>query len=136
MAQGYPETEADFVSMQQEAINRVRQMQERARRTLENAGLHIENSEHEQEPPAHAAAAATESRNAQAEHHQAETNQPFQSMLQKLGFPFGGIHNLKLPFFDITFDEEQIMLILLIIFLYNDDADQWLVLSLVYILFT
>lgn len=42
-----PESEDDFIRMQQEAIRRVREMQERARRTLEGAGMHIE-----QNPPA------------------------------------------------------------------------------------
>lgn len=37
-----PESEDDFIRMQQEAIRRVREMQERARRTLEGAGMHIE----------------------------------------------------------------------------------------------
>src|SRR5659263_91351 len=37
-----PENEDDFLRMQQEAIRRVRDMQERARRTLENAGVTIE----------------------------------------------------------------------------------------------
>lgn len=38
------EAEDDFIRMQQEAIMRVRDMQSRARATLENAGVHIENS--------------------------------------------------------------------------------------------
>lgn len=37
------ETEDDFIRMQQEAIRRVREMQSRARATLENAGMHIES---------------------------------------------------------------------------------------------
>lgn len=38
------DSEDDFARMQQEAIRRVRDMQNRARATLENAGMHIENS--------------------------------------------------------------------------------------------
>lgn len=37
------ESEEDFLRMQQEAINRVRVMQARARQTLENNGMHIQN---------------------------------------------------------------------------------------------
>lgn len=40
-----PESEEDFIAMQQEAIRRVREMQQRARDTLENAGMHIESGE-------------------------------------------------------------------------------------------
>lgn len=39
------ESEEDFLRMQQEAIRRVREMQSRARATLEKAGMHIENGE-------------------------------------------------------------------------------------------
>jgi hypothetical protein len=38
------DSEDDFLRMQQEAINRVREMQKRARLTLENAGMHIEST--------------------------------------------------------------------------------------------
>jgi hypothetical protein len=44
VAKQNPESEDDFIRMQQEAIKRVRDMQSRARATLENAGMHIENS--------------------------------------------------------------------------------------------
>jgi hypothetical protein len=39
------DSEDDFLRMQQEAIRRVREMQSRARATLENAGMHIEGGE-------------------------------------------------------------------------------------------
>lgn len=38
------ESEEDFLNMQQEAIRRVREMQMRARKTLEDRGMHIEPS--------------------------------------------------------------------------------------------
>ncbi len=43
MANQWSESDDDFIRMQQEAIRRVREMQSRARATLENAGMHIEN---------------------------------------------------------------------------------------------
>lgn len=45
MARQNPESDSDFLRMQQEAILRVREMQSRARATLENAGMHIENND-------------------------------------------------------------------------------------------
>lgn len=45
MARSVPESEDDFIRMQQDAIRRVREMQERARRTLEDAGLRIQPEE-------------------------------------------------------------------------------------------
>lgn len=52
MANQRPESDDEFITMQQEAIRRVREMQSRARATLENAGMHIENhSDMPAEPP-------------------------------------------------------------------------------------
>lgn len=53
MARSVPESEDDFIRMQQDAIRRVREMQERARRTLEDAGLRIqpEESQAANQPP-------------------------------------------------------------------------------------
>jgi hypothetical protein len=45
MARKIPENEEDFITMQQEAIRRVRDMQDRARTTLQNAGVPLERHE-------------------------------------------------------------------------------------------
>lgn len=45
MARKFPENEDDFIRMQQEAIRRVRDMQERARSTLESAGVPFDSLE-------------------------------------------------------------------------------------------
>jgi hypothetical protein len=51
MARKTPENEEDFIRMQQEAIRRVRDMQQRARRTLEDAGVPLERREEQTPPP-------------------------------------------------------------------------------------
>lgn len=50
MPRNMPDSEDDFIRMQHEAIRRVRDMQERAHRTLENAGVPIERPDNTSPP--------------------------------------------------------------------------------------
>ncbi|HCC00521.1 MAG TPA: hypothetical protein DEP42_04805, partial [Ruminococcaceae bacterium] len=118
MADRNQKKERDFLSMQQEAINRVREMQARARQTLENAGVPLDHPE-------------TARQTDPAEHHQSEMdvdeiassakqddqkgeeNQESTSLFEKKDHQDQGEGNTHFPF-HLNLDTEQIMLMALI----------------------
>jgi len=110
--------------MQQDAINRVLEMQERASRTLEASGMGAEGGNvrapHEAErTPSHS--------EREADHHHADrpaAPSPLSGLL-------GSFSNL--PLLNFSIDSEDIILLLLIYILYKDGADMWLLLALAYI---
>jgi hypothetical protein len=196
-----PENEDDFIRMQQEAIRRVRDMQERSRNTLESANMSLDGREparpaaavnnppRSTSPPGdvHSSHGATQSVWTAAAprsvtppagtHH---TEQPpavtppvgrqtpgtaargtHADVQRSGGFPFGLSRSVPpalapphasqeparerslfppllsnlLPSININFDSEQIMLMILMYVLYQDKADNFLLLALAYILF-
>ena len=181
-----PENEEDYIRMQQEAIRRVRDMQDRARLTLESAGVPLGNHEDtgHTPPPASSSAPrqnpgpAWEARQARS-YTQSVWNAPVQVPREMLTPPsfenrstISGagpsaqeeppdppaddqapppphrrsdpqprahpnipsfISNL-LPSINLNFDSEQVLLLILIFVLYQDKADNFLILALVYIL--
>jgi len=140
MANQRPESDDDFIRMQQEAIRRVREMQSRARATLENAGMHIENHSdmpaepEEIEPFEHEAEnkpVEPKIENERVEHKSGENNGEKHN--DSLGALSQLIHN---PMINLKLGSDQIMLMILIYLLVNDGADKWLILSLAYVLIT
>ena len=152
MANINPDSEEDFLRMQQEAIRRVRDMQKRARLTLENAGMHIENTDSfpddaqktaipdvKEAPaePEHTAAhfdAPPHEKDSGFEHEKSE-NPPPQGNGQDSPL-FGNFSLKQLSGFNLSLDSDQILLIFLIYLLATDGADKWLMLSLAYIMFS
>lgn len=138
VANKYPESEDDFVRMQQEAIRRVREMQNRARATLENAGMHIENSEPRQSPspPAYSAPAAGEAPSKTVQQrHEHEKQESKSSFTEEKHVPHHSVKPLiRVPSFNFSLDSDQVLLTLLIYLLLKDGADKWLILSLAYVL--
>lgn len=137
MAKSYPESEDDFIRMQQEAIRRVREMQSRARATLENAGMHIENNGPLKEPPAPAYSAPPAGEmhleNAQHREHKKADSKP--SFTEEKHVPHHSVKPLiRVPSFNLSLDSDQVLLTLLIYLLMKDGADKWLILSLAYVL--
>jgi hypothetical protein len=162
MANQRPESDDDFIRMQQEAIRRVREMQSRARATLENAGMHIENhSDMPADPPVQGFSMPTPQRATENDRpvepeeiepfeHEAE-NKPVEPKIEnervehKSGENNGEKHNDSLgalsqlihnPMINLKLGSDQIMLMILIYLLVNDGADKWLILSLAYVLIT
>lgn len=131
MADRDPKNERDFLQMQQEAIRRVREMQARARRTLEDAGMPIEPPSPPQHPPEPARDARQSEPPAPEEKEPAgkETEEP------PLETGFKEEKAASLPF-HLSLDSEQIMLMLLIYLLYKDHGDQYLMMALAYLLLT
>jgi len=141
MARHNPESEDDFIRMQQEAIRRVREMQRRARATLENAGMHIENKDDPFPPPQAYPGYAREPETphmppvapappqsadnppaALAEQKKPEPVQkPASSVPRKSGINF-------------SLDHDQLLLLAIILMLIQDSGDKWLLLSLAYVL--
>ncbi|HEX3026105.1 MAG TPA: hypothetical protein VHR42_02605 [Clostridia bacterium] len=142
MAGNMPESENDFMQMQQEAIRRVRQMQERARRTLESAGMHIDETGGESQdgppaaPPIENPAVGPAPRRVPSPspgHQRIPLPLSGQSGKQPPGIPDDKI---SIPILNIAVDSDQMLLVLLMYLLIKDGADQWLILSLAYVLLT
>lgn len=164
MPRKIPQTEDDFLDAQREAIRRVREMQTRARHTLESAGMHIEPtptpqprivpiSEHatqierdafERSQPVipHIEEPAQNRHEPVQNHHeQVHKEKPIQSPLED-GFhiPFisdiinGGIPSMPIKIFDISLDNEQIIILIVLYVLYIDKADPYLMVALGYVL--
>ena len=131
---GIPSSEQDLMQMQQDAVRRVREMQERSRIAVENANQSLHTSAR-QEERAH---------QQRREPENIEHNEP---QKRKLKTPHNPIlrnksSNSILPF-DFNIGEltksltyEDFMLIGLIILLITEEADEMLILALVYILVT
>lgn len=94
--------------MQQDAIERVREMQRRAREKLESSNRAVPAVPSTSRPVSHVPAVS-----------QPETSpaQPFQGILEKLGI-----------------DGETALILILLLLLLNEGADRSLILALVYIL--
>lgn len=151
MAKYGSESEEDFTKMQQEAIERVREMQNRARLTLENAGMHIQGGNspfppaksypgykdrNESSPAADAISQQPIPENVppekppQAAFAAAPYNIPTavsENITAKMEKHLGGGLNISL-------DHDQILLFSMISMLMQDGADKWLLLSLAYVL--
>ena len=160
MARNIPENEDDFIRMQQEAIRRVREMQERARRTLENAGMPIAAPA---PPPAEAAAAdppsawplraadgpapvipsVPDAGPSDPGPREPEPRRPGNGR-PPAGNPSPPPRNpvadlLTNPLqnvFHLSLDSEQLLLLGLAYMLYRDNADIYLILALVFIMLT
>lgn len=118
--------------MQQEAIRRVRDMQARARRTLEDAGVPLEPPS----PPQHEPENRSSAPEADAEPLEDDTPQaaPEDAPPPEHAAPSAG-HAKGSPF-HLSLDTEQIMLLLIIYLLYKDHGDQYLMMALAYLLLT
>ena len=135
MPRKIPENEDDFIQMQQEAIRRVREMQARANRTLEDAGMHI--TDHPDEGT-QVHEAVLDQQAAQPVHAgppplpaprpagQADRRPP----------PEGRENAIRLPIFNISLDSDELLLLVMVFLLVREKADPWLVLALGYILIT
>lgn len=125
MAQNLPENEDDFIRMQQEAIRRVREMQERARRTLADAGMPIQPAVPDPFPPGPAPevppAAPPESPAPPPRRPEPVPFLPVDParLLRELPLPLKG---------------DQLLLMGMIYLLYHDGGDIYLILALVFIL--
>lgn len=142
VARHTPESEDDFIRMQQEAIRRVREMQRRARATLENAGMHIENRDdpfpppqvypgHSREPeaphmPPVAPAPPQSADNPPAALAEQKKSEPVQKPANSVPRGKGGIN--------FSLDHDQLLLLAIILMLIQDSGDKWLLLSLAYVL--
>ena len=160
MAGGVPQNDEDFLVMQQEAIRRVRDMQRRARATLEGHGIPLEPGGADDfaspaAPPAPSPApGGPRQTNAPTQRpSRAQTPNPHPpsspgrpaaqpagppggaaSGLQGLlGLPMSGVLS-KLPLFNLSLDSEQLILLGMIYMLFRDKGDPWLMLALGYIL--
>lgn len=144
MPRSIPENEDDFIRMQQEAIRRVREMQERARRTLESAGMPIAppSPDPAEAPPPEPVAPPVADAPAddppgppfsepRREHPNAHASAHPHSGTP--GLPIPGLSEL-LPALNISLDTEQILLLVLIFLLYQDGSDRYLTLALAYIM--
>jgi hypothetical protein len=155
MARNIPQTEEDFLNAQQEAIRRVREMQARARQTLESAGMRLEPPSQPGVPPvfeypaqspveartqANRTAAPPlvqnrrESVRETAEHRQQPPNDgglhiPLISDIVSGNFP-----KLPVELLNISLDNEQIIILMLLYVLYIDKADPYLMIALAYVL--
>lgn len=153
MARNNPESEDDFLRMQQEAIRRVREMQSRARATLEQNGVHIENNgDMPAEPPqqSYTAPVPTQRRYTEPPRRQPEPQQRRSEPEQKQPEPREKLPHTEEQFhnstskspetgkknqaFNLSLDNDQLMLLGLIYVLMKDGADKWLILSLAYVL--
>lgn len=130
MADREPKNEQDFLRMQQEAIQRVRSMQERARQTLEDAGVPLEPPppvQPRQEPSEHLprveAASAAYEPSVPPPHEESPPYIAHSASAPEMPFHF-------------ALDSEQIMLLLIIYLLYKDQGDQYLMMAVAYLLLT
>ncbi|MFT8888793.1 MAG: hypothetical protein ABF904_08245 [Ethanoligenens sp.] len=131
MADREPRNEQDFLRMQQEAIRRVRDMQARARRTLEDAGVPLE-------PPAPQETQGEPTQSREAFPAFAEDTPSFsadEEPPEAAESPASANHAPETPF-HFALDSEQIMLMLIIYLLYKDHGDQYLMMALAYLLLT
>lgn len=137
MSKHYPESEDDFIRMQQEAIKRVREMQNRARATLERAGMHIENSEDAFPPPQaypgyvqnpHPTAPPAEP----VIHTESDLHTEPVMQTEKVSKP--AAVPLNMGGLTLSLDHDQLLLLSMILMLLQDGADKWLLLSLAYVL--
>lgn len=141
---GIPRSEEDFLRMQQEAVLRVREMQQRARRTLEDAGIPMEQPPAEpplpaQDSPAEQASSAEQppagSGSAPLHEAAAQGRAPHASRGGLAGLPLAlGAGKLPLPLLNLSLDTEQILILIMIFMIYQDHGDKWLMLALGYIL--
>lgn len=135
MANKYPESEDDFIHMQQEAIRRVREMQSRARATLENAGMHIENNDPRPQPSAPVYSAPETHHSPLKEKHEHAEPKVEPVVSEEKHVPHHSTAPLiRVPSFNLSFDSDQVLLIMLIYLLIKDGADKWLILSLAFVL--
>lgn len=158
MPRNIPQTEEDFLAMQQEAIQRVRQMQRRARRTLEDAGMHIEPPASEPaaealpqtnavdaptrpEPPFRAGTEAVPGgfygsppQTVREPPPQPDPPMPERPVARAVPPGPAPFPNLPKTIFNLSIDNEQLIILGLLLLLYQDKADSLLILALVYIL--
>jgi hypothetical protein len=157
MPRNIPQTEDDFLSAQQEAIRRVREMQARARHTLESAGMHLQppaSPRPRAQPLSEHTTQAEHEANSQANRPPNEVpdqnrNEPIHETAEARRQPQkdDGLHIplisdivsgnfLKLPveLLNISLDSEQIMILILLYVLYTDKADPYLMIALAYVL--
>jgi hypothetical protein len=152
-----PQTEEDFLSAQQEAIRRVREMQARARHTLESAGVRLEPppqpriqplTEHitqaEPEPEVHSQANRPHTTPPIQNRHE-PIRETVEHKIQPpndggLHIPFisdivsGNFPKLPVEILNIKLDNEQIMILIMLYVLYIDKADPFLMIALGYVL--
>lgn len=119
--------ERDFLQMQQEAIRRVRDMQARARQTLEDAGVPLEPAEPPDAPHMESPSHAPEPEAEPVDDPPANDDPPQEPRMSH--------HEPQMPF-HLALDSEQIMLLLIIYLLYKDQGDQYLMMALAYLLLT
>lgn len=140
MAKKLPESDDDFSRMQQDAINRVREMQKRARATLESAGMHIEpaSTDLPESTPSTPMPPAPHMNPAAEDGHEKKTETKNLNTPTNQNNTDGNADNHKSPlsFLNLSLDSEQIMLIACAYLLFKDGADTWLILALVYIIMT
>ena len=122
--------EQDFLQMQQDAIRRVREMQARARQTLENAGVPLEPPPvRETEAPSRPAPPpAREPKEPPCAAPPPEREGPPTKRPPEPSSLLSGFH--------FSLDSEQILLMLLIYLLYKDHGDPYLMMALAYLLLT
>jgi hypothetical protein len=158
------QSEDDFLKMQQEAVRRVREMQSRARATLENAGMHIENNSESEFPSAQADNGrktndvtfrasspdlyfnepvtnipySVEPHTNATNLHDSHTNAPHQSQRPENINPLSRDEpsRIHMSGLNLTLDSDQLLLLLTLYLLVKDGADKWLILSLAYVMLT
>lgn len=124
--------------MQQEAILRVREMQQRARHTLESAGMTMEPPEPPvaEVPPLVQAPPQEIPFPADVRRAGSGPAPPLQGGRQPPGGIFGlGGNGLSLPGFNLSLDSEQLILLGILYILYRDHSDPWLMMAVAYVLF-
>lgn len=146
MAKRSPESDDDFMRMQQEAIRRVREMQNRARATLENAGMHIESHDDpfpaSRDYPDYQPIPQSTLRDENPVQNQIRPNERQNASLNETVFereekvPVKTDVNipLKMDGLSLSLDHDQLLLLSIILMLMQDGADKWLLLSLAYVL--
>lgn len=135
MANRNTESDDDFLRMQQEAIRRVREMQSRARATLENAGMHIENNDSRPQPSEPVYSAPEKNYppvNERREYKKTESETAFSG--EKHVPHHSAAPLIRVPSFNLSLDSDQVLLTMLVYLLIKDGADKWLILSLAYVL--
>ena len=105
---------AEFSSMQQDAVNRVLEMQRRAQMRLEQSNRMVSAG---QMPAPGSLSQHPAPHRAQTQPSVLQPSFPFQGILEKLGL-----------------DGETVLLLILLLILLNEGADRSLILALVYVL--
>lgn len=144
MPQNTPENEDDFIRMQQEAIRRVREMQERARRTLEDAGMPITPGSSDpfaSAAPAEGRPPARPPGGTSAPPHPSPQRPPAfipppPGPPSPPAAPPGGLPMQLLQSLQLPLQNDQLLLMGLIYLLYRDGSDIYLILALAFILLT